>query len=86
MPRLAAALLVALASSALAAPDAAAPAGKVDTAFIRGNAATSEAWPSHGLDYAETRFSRLAQINTSNAKDLGLMWSYDLESTRGVEA
>jgi quinohemoprotein ethanol dehydrogenase len=85
-PRLASALVVALASSALAAPDAAAPAGKVDTAFIRGNAATSEAWPSHGLDYAETRFSRLAQINTSNAKDLGLVWSYDLESTRGVEA
>ncbi|BEP65440.1 hypothetical protein GmRootV213_59940 (plasmid) [Variovorax sp. V213] len=85
-PRLAAALLAAFALCALAAPDSGAPARKVDTAFIRGNAATTEEWPSHGLDYAETRFSRLAQINTSNVKDLGLAWSYDLESTRGVEA
>ena len=43
-------------------------------------------WPSHGLDYAETRFSRLTQINAGNVKELGLVWSYNLESTRGVEA
>jgi quinohemoprotein ethanol dehydrogenase len=81
-----AALALALASRALAAPGGGTPAGKVDTAYIRGNAASTKDWPSHGLDYAETRFSRLAQINTSNVKDLGLVWSYDLESTRGVEA
>ena len=40
----------------------------------------------HGLDYAETRFSRLTQINADNVKALGLVWAYDLESTRGVEA
>ena len=34
----------------------------------------------------ETRFSKLNQINADNVKDLGLAWSYNLESTRGVEA
>ncbi|MDM0047029.1 PQQ-dependent dehydrogenase, methanol/ethanol family [Variovorax dokdonensis] len=61
-------------------------AGKVDGAFIRSNAAKTPDWPSYGLDYAETRYSRLDQINTGNVKELGLAWSYDLESTRGVEA
>ena len=60
--------------------------GKVDGASIQANARTSRDWPSHGLDYAETRFSRLTQINADNVKALGLVWAYDLESTRGVEA
>ncbi|MDP3166580.1 MAG: PQQ-dependent dehydrogenase, methanol/ethanol family [Hydrogenophaga sp.] len=59
---------------------------KVDGAFIRANEARTNDWPSYGLDYAETRFSRLNQISTANVKDLGLVWSYNLESTRGVEA
>src|SRR5262249_36044194 len=28
----------------------------------------------------------LTQVNAGNARNLGLVWSYDLESTRGVEA
>jgi len=60
--------------------------GKVDGNAIRANAKTTKDWPSHGLDYAETRFSRLKEINAANVKDLGLVWSYNLESTRGVEA
>jgi quinohemoprotein ethanol dehydrogenase len=60
--------------------------GKVDGGAVRANAGTTRDWPSHGLDYAETRFSRLAQITAANVKGLGLVWSYDLESTRGVEA
>ncbi len=59
---------------------------RVDGAAIRANAATSRDWPSHGLDYAETRFSRLKQVDAGNVGQLGLAWSYDLESTRGVEA
>jgi quinohemoprotein ethanol dehydrogenase len=59
---------------------------KVDGAFIRANEARTNDWPSHGLDYAETRFSKLEQVNAGNVKDLGLAWSYNLESTRGVEA
>lgn len=58
----------------------------VDGAFIRANAAKTPDWPSYGLDYAETRFSKLDQVDAANVKDLGLVWSYDLQSTRGVEA
>jgi quinohemoprotein ethanol dehydrogenase len=59
---------------------------KVDGAFMRANEAKTADWPSTGLDYAETRFSKLDQVNASNVKDMGLVWSYNLESTRGVEA
>ncbi len=93
----AAALLVlaATTSAALAASDPPARTStarigaatrQVDGDFIRKNAATTHDWPSHGLDYAETRFSRLGQVNAGNVKELGLVWSYNLESTRGVES
>jgi quinohemoprotein ethanol dehydrogenase len=62
------------------------PGAKVDETFIRRNEAQTKEWPTIGLDYAETRFSKLKQIDNFNVKDLGLAWSYDLESTRGVEA
>src|SRR5262245_35566582 len=58
----------------------------VDGAMIRANTATSNEWPTIGLDYAETRFSKLNQITTDNVGKLGLVWSYPLESSRGVEA
>jgi len=60
--------------------------GAVDGAFIKGNTASSNDWPTIGLDYAETRFSRLSQITSDNVRGLGLVWSYNLESSRGVEA
>jgi PQQ-dependent dehydrogenase (methanol/ethanol family) len=95
MPQTLAALLAALALAAAlpaqAQPKASpehirAATARVDGAAIQANAATTKDWPSYGLDYAETRFSRLKQIDTGNVKDLGLVWSYDLESNRGVEA
>jgi quinohemoprotein ethanol dehydrogenase len=58
----------------------------VDINSVRANEATSKDWPTIGLDYGETRFSKLKQINADNVKDLGLVWSYNLESSRGVEA
>src|SRR4051812_22463193 len=58
----------------------------VDGASIRTNTATSNDWPTIGLDYAETRFSKLHDITADNVKKLGLVWSYPLESSRGVEA
>ena len=60
--------------------------GKVDGAAIQANGKSTKDWLSYGLDYTEARFSRLTQINAGNAKNLGLVWSYNLESTRGVEA
>lgn len=68
------------------AAQAAAAVQRVDGAFIRANAVKTPDWPTTGVDYAETRYSRLDQINAANVKDLGLAWSYNLESTRGVEA
>ncbi|MFY9330015.1 MAG: PQQ-dependent dehydrogenase, methanol/ethanol family [Georgfuchsia sp.] len=61
-------------------------AADVNDAKIIANAKTGKEWPSYGLDYAGTRFSRLKQIDTANVGKLGLAWSYDLESTRGVQA
>jgi quinohemoprotein ethanol dehydrogenase len=60
--------------------------GAVDGSFVRANTASSNDWPTIGLDYAETRFSKLQQITSDNVKGLGLVWSYNLESSRGVEA
>lgn len=92
----AAAAVCVLASGAAAAQNAApakgssehiaAVAAAVDADFIRANADGTPDWPSVGLNYAETRFSKLDQINTDNVGDLGLVWSYNLESTRGIEA
>jgi len=62
------------------------PAKRVDEKFIVENAAATKEWPSYGLNYAETRFSKLTQVSADNVKDLGLVWSYDLGSKRGVEA
>jgi quinohemoprotein ethanol dehydrogenase len=59
---------------------------QVNAAFMKNNAQQTADWPSYGLDYAETRHSKLNQITTSNVKELGLVWSYNLESKRGVEA
>ena len=81
------ALVGALAANALAQGSApakgsgehtAAVTKRVDGAFIRANAAKTPDWPSYGLDYAETRFSKLSQVNAANVKALGLVWSYDL--------
>ena len=54
--------------------------------MVRANTATSDDWPTIGLDYAETRFSKLHMINSDNVRGLGLVWSYSLDSSRGVEA
>jgi quinohemoprotein ethanol dehydrogenase len=58
----------------------------IDSAAIKANTATSKDWPTIGLDYAETRFSKLDQINANNVNKLGLVWAYPLESERGIEA
>src|SRR5689334_5197338 len=59
---------------------------KIDDAVLRNATATAGDWLTHGRDYSETRFSPLKEINTSNVKSLGLAWSFDTETTRGLEA
>ncbi|HEY6177991.1 MAG TPA: PQQ-dependent dehydrogenase, methanol/ethanol family [Kofleriaceae bacterium] len=67
-------------------PDRIKAATQIDGAAIQANMASSKDWPTIGADYAETRFSKLDGINTKNVKELGLAWTYNLESKRGVEA
>lgn len=43
-------------------------------------------WLTHGLNYAEDRFSLLNQINKENISKLGLAWVTEFESKRGIEA
>jgi len=48
--------------------------------------ADSSGWLSHGRTYSEQRHSPLNEINTESVADLGLFWSYDLGTSRGIEA
>ena len=43
-------------------------------------------WLTHGRDFTEQRFSPLAEINEHTVSDLGLAWTFDLETTRGVQS
>ena len=58
----------------------------VDDARLRGADADSANWLTHGRTYAEQRFSPLAEIRAENATQLGLAWSLELGTNRGVEA
>lgn len=54
-----------------------------DAALDKG---TSQDWLNYGLNNEENRFSQLNQITTENVGELGLAWSYELGSIRGVES
>jgi quinohemoprotein ethanol dehydrogenase len=43
-------------------------------------------WITTGRDYAETHYSPLREINAANVQRLGLAWSLDMETRRGLEA
>ncbi len=58
----------------------------VDDAQLRAAASDPDDWITHGRTYREERYSPLAQIDASNVRRLGLIWSFDLETVRGVEA
>ena len=47
--------------------------------------ATPEDWLSYGRNYYEDRYSSLDQITKDNIKKLGLAWSINLETIRGIE-
>lgn len=54
-----------------------------DAALDKGD---SKDWLNYGLNNSENRFSQLDAIKTDNVKELGLAWSYELGSIRGVES
>ncbi len=43
-------------------------------------------WLAHGRTYSEQRYSPLDQINEDNVGELGLAWSYEMGTHRGLEA
>ncbi|MBV8683464.1 MAG: PQQ-dependent dehydrogenase, methanol/ethanol family [Caulobacteraceae bacterium] len=63
------------------------PRGPADVTSERLLNADNEpgAWMTSGRTYSEQRFSPLDRINASNVKDLGLAWSFQLATNRGVE-
>lgn len=42
-------------------------------------------WLSYGKNYSEDRYITLDQINRDNIDQLGLAWSLNLETRRGLE-
>jgi quinohemoprotein ethanol dehydrogenase len=59
---------------------------KIDDAVLVAAKENNYDWLSYGKNYSEDRYSSLNQINLSNVKDLGLAWSIDLGTMRGIEA
>jgi quinohemoprotein ethanol dehydrogenase len=45
-----------------------------------------EEWLTHGGTYDEQRHSALTAVNTANVDQLGVAWTYDLKTNRGVES
>ena len=82
----------ALASALLLVPigqsDAGTPirAANVDDRRLAAAAAEPGNWMTHGGTYSEQRYADLEQIDTGNVGQLGLAWSYDLDTNRGQEA
>ena len=53
---------------------------------LRTAAERPQEWVTYGGTYDEQRYSRLNLINTRNVNQLGVAWTYELKTDRGVEA
>ena len=91
---LAASIAVMLSVVALAAcskkseesPAASAPPAAPPPVVATAPALPDTEWSLHGLDVGEQRYSPLDQINRDNVDQLGLAWSFNMYTRRGVEA
>jgi alcohol dehydrogenase (cytochrome c)/quinohemoprotein ethanol dehydrogenase len=88
MAAAAVAVLVAACGKSGSGGEAAAGRGPADVDGARLIAADKEPgnWMSYGRTYDEQRFSPLDKINEANVGQLGLAWSFDLDTNRGQEA
>jgi PQQ-dependent dehydrogenase (methanol/ethanol family) len=59
---------------------------RVDDKALKNAGKTGEEWITHGLNYAEQRFSPLKQIDGTNVGRLGLAWSYEVGSGGGQQS
>src|SRR5690349_4631009 len=58
----------------------------VDDAALTAADADSANWITYGRTYSEQRFSSLKEVNDQTVSRLGLAWSFDLATLRGLEA
>src|ERR1700735_1401517 len=56
---------------------------RVDDNALKNAGKNGNEWVTYGRDYAETHFSPLKQIDTTNVSRLGLAWSWETESPAG---
>jgi len=54
------------------------PRTRVDDNALKNAASTPDRWLTYGLDYAETRYSTLKQIDATNVSRLGLAWTAEI--------
>ena len=85
------ALLLTACSSPTETPDVETPPATEKFANVTAerllNAAETPAeWLTYGGTYDEQRHSLLAKVDTGNVADLGVAWTYDLATARGVES
>lgn len=59
---------------------------RVTAAALSAAAQTPETWLTYGGDYKEQRHSRLTAITKDNVAELGVAWTFDLSTGRGVES
>src|SRR5271170_5378876 len=58
----------------------------LDDSTLRGAAQDAGNWLMYGRTYDDHRFSPLNQINEQTIGKLGLAWSHEFGTTRGLEA
>ncbi len=65
------------------------PAGtttEIDDSVLRAAAARPSDWISHGRTYDEQRYSPLDEVREANVARLGLAWTFETGTDRGLEA
>lgn len=62
------------------------PTDAIDDATLRRANTRPRDWLTHGLTYAEERFSPLDLIDERTVEGLGLAWSFETGTDRGLEA
>ncbi|MFT5578555.1 MAG: quinohemoprotein ethanol dehydrogenase [Paraglaciecola psychrophila] len=72
-------------TEAAAVSSTAAAFAAVTTERIK-NTSAQEEWLTYGGTYDEQRHSALTSINTENVDKLGVAWTFDLKTNRGVES
>lgn len=72
--------------AAISADDVAKATRNVNAERVKAADSEPGNWLAHGRTYGEQRFSPLNQINVDNVTELGLAWSFDTGTKRGLEA